>query len=146
MIRPILVLIGVVFILVGCQNDTDERIARMEERLNLADSSLTRQEARIAIVYQQGKPTSYQLSDMERDRKNVGWVTSKHSFTKGDRIFLGDDIWDVVYVKAFTSEAFSPVLEKSALQGTTPVRNYYVESIELLVKFGGKATDPKPQP
>jgi hypothetical protein len=54
----------------------------------------------------------------------------------GDRVFLGDDMWDVVYVKVTTISIGN--------DGATPL--YRNGVIELLVKFAGKGRDVSPAP
>ncbi len=134
-----------VFIIgVGCKDEQSDRLREMEQRLHVVDSLLRVQDRLLPAYARLGPVSCYQLSDIDRDSKNVGRVYSKHSFSKGDRIFLRDDIWDIVYVKAFTKKTFAA--ENYIVGGSADIESYNVDSIELLVKFGGKATDPKQQP
>ena len=75
----------------------------------------------------------YQLSDLGRASKTVGYIGSDVPLTKGDRIFLGDDMWDVAWVKVYT-------LDKGK-QGDVPI--YGISEVELLVTFAGKGKDPQ---
>ena len=141
-----ILVVGIVLLVLGCRDETRDRLAKIEERVNSVDSLLELQGRMLPGYARLGPMITYQLSDLERDRKNVGWVYSKHSFAKGDRIFLGDDIWEVAYVKAFTTKrsGFKFSWEEDSALTQQPDK-YDINLIELLVKFGGKATDPKPQ-
>jgi hypothetical protein len=129
----------------GCSNETQERLSRIEDRLQAADSLLKLQDRLLPVYARYGTTTSYRLSDFERN-KIVGVVYSKHSISKGDRIFLGDDIWDVLCVKVATTKNERTSSVQSDPMALGEPDTYDISTVELLVKFGGKATDPKPQP
>jgi 3-deoxy-D-manno-octulosonate 8-phosphate phosphatase KdsC-like HAD superfamily phosphatase len=76
-------------------------------------------------------PVNYQLADVTRNSKVVGVIRSDIPIMKGDRVFLGDDIWDVDFVKVFTL----PTSKVGDIQW------YRSGTVELLVTFGGKAAD-----
>jgi hypothetical protein len=78
-------------------------------------------------------PATYHLSDVARKSKAVATITSDIPIAKGDRIFLGDDMWDVKYVKIYTRPADASSDPPSFRSG----------NIEVLVTFGGKARDPE---
>lgn len=73
----------------------------------------------------------YQLSDVARNSKAVGAIYSDVQIAKGDRVFLGDDMWDVAFVKVYTHATTSNADQHDYLSG----------SVELLVTFAGKAKD-----
>lgn len=77
-------------------------------------------------------PIIYEIFDVRRV-KRVGYLTSDVHITVGERIFLNDDIWDVKFVKIFTNPT------TNANDGTP---QFHSGSIQLLVTFGGKGTDP----
>lgn len=78
-------------------------------------------------------PVLYVLSDVSRQGKNIAIVVSSVHITKGDRLFLGEDMWDVEYVKIYTKPVDSDGAAPKFVNGT----------VELLVTFGGKAKDKK---
>ena len=75
--------------------------------------------------------TIYDVWDISRN-KRVAFLSSNYHIKVGERIFLNDDIWDVKLVKVFTS----------GLPPTTDGTQHFNSSmVQLLVTFGGKATD-----
>ena len=77
----------------------------------------------------------YALNDIKRD-KIVGIIHIDHSLKQGDRVFLGEDMYDINYVKVFPTKSDQQFDGKDVWSGG---------SIELLVSFAGKATDAKPK-
>lgn len=74
---------------------------------------------------------TYRLSDVGREAKVVGVIESDITIGKGDRVFLGDDMWDVEYVKVFTTPT----------NADAAPAEYSTNSVELLVRFAGKGID-----
>lgn len=89
--------------------------------------------------------TNYYLLDTERD-KYVGIITTDITISKGERIFLGEDMYDVQYVKIMTDYVDLSKSEKADLKQdseTSDHKYYTIKAIELLVSFAGKAKDRK---
>lgn len=76
----------------------------------------------------------YVLSDVARDNLTVAAIRSDRSIGVGERIFLGEDMWDVIYVKVSTT----PTVVDRAFRGNPPT--YETSGCELLVRFAGKGS------
>jgi hypothetical protein len=113
--------------LAGCSGGADvQSLAKDVDTLKVAVRSLQVMEPYRPVTI------TYQLVDVGRKGKVVGYIESDVHITKGERVFLGDDIWDVVYVKIFTTP------DQTSGNG----QRHRVSQIQLLVSFGGKGRDP----
>lgn len=74
--------------------------------------------------------TTYTLTDIGDERRNIGRIYCPRRLDPGDRIFLSDDMWDVKTVKNYGAKTTE---EKDDTQ------NYKSDNVELLVMFAGKA-------
>jgi hypothetical protein len=120
---------GLLVLLAACGSSSasDERLAHIEAKV---DSIQKTTRGIPALLLYQSPLTEYTLSDLSRDAKKVGTFTTGTRVGAGDRIFLGDDMWDVKFVKVIGSQ---PDTAKAS-------SIFYVE---LLVEYGGKAKDRK---
>lgn len=112
---------------VGCSSGEDvQSVAKDVDTLKVAVRALQSVESYRPVTI------TYQLVDIARSAKVVGYIESDVHITKGERVFLGDDIWDVEFVKVFTRPD----------QKTGDVQGYRILQVQLMVSFGGKARDP----
>lgn len=106
---------------------SDARLAHIEAKV---DSIQKTTHGIPALLFYQSPLTEYTMSDLSRDAKKVGTFTTGTRVGAGDRIFLGDDMWDVKFVKVIGSQ---PDTAKASS----------ILYVELLVEYGGKAKDRK---
>jgi hypothetical protein len=125
--------IGLAF-LAGCDRSEPGSSARGEmQALKVQlDSLRSGIEAITTTLASRPNQVLYHLQDLARS-KVVGNVWSDATIGVGDRVFLGDDIWEVKYVKLFMAGKPTDVNEQ---------QYFSLGNIQLLVSFGGKATEP----
>jgi hypothetical protein len=124
--------IGFVF-LAGCDQGVSRQEAEVQALKVQLDSLRIGIQAISTTLASRPNQVLYSLKDLARS-KVVGNVWSDATIGVGDRVFLGDDIWDVKYVKLFMEG-------KPTESGDQ--QYFSLGNVQLLVSFGGKATQPK---
>jgi hypothetical protein len=121
------------FWLAACDNRETELQNRLDKlQKQVADLS----EAQTRRVGDSDLGRLYVLADMERKGQSIGWLYSARTINTGEVSRVGDDLWNVRAVQAFT-DLKAPVAPIPKAKEGGPF--YELRYTVLLVQFAGKA-------
>ncbi len=141
--------VGALLSLLGCGQQQKEleaiktELQSVKESLNTELKAIKKNQTEMGALLtrvnanteQTTSPVLYEIFDSNR-AKAVGYLTSDVPIVQGDRVFLGDDLWDVKFVKVFT---------KSTGKAPDDTPRFVINRVQVLAEFGGKASDPSPK-
>ena len=119
---------SIILALTGCSQKIDEStIEKMEREISeISKKQIDIQDRLTATVNHQ--TTIYTITDVNDSKRRIPSIGTTRSISVGERIFIGDDMYDVKAIKNFTSQS------SESNQSINPLL-----SVEILVTFEGKA-------